>query len=827
MLKPNKYIIELDINFDKLTFKGKVIINLDVDKSYDSQYLYLDSVNLKIENVMVNNNSVSFKYEKNKLVFPFDKQNKNNVIQIKYTGIVATDLFGIYYSKYNDSTIISTQFQTDGARRMFPCFDEPKYKSIFRIILKSNKDKIFLSNMPISKEKILDNNTKIVLFENTPPMSTYLLCIVMGDLQKVLEKDLITINNTKVNGYAPKNISEHIEFSIIKNYEALEFFEKWFDIKYSLPKLDVASIPEFSSGAMENWGLITFREEFLYCCKNTNILNKINIILTIYHEIAHQWFGNLVTLDNWSSLWLNETFATLFSWIAIVEKYDNELLFKDLFYTSEFKKIIIYDGFDSTHPILVNTTKEEDFKLIFDEISYQKGCCVINYIIRLMGLDNFKLAIREYLNKYKFKNVSSQDLFNILQKHSKKNIIKLITELITTKGYPIITVTKTNNKLILKKNKMNLLKDNQKYEISFFISFKYQNSSDKKIYDEWIDFDKETIEIDLDNKEKFVLNSNADFPCLLHYKNILPDIKLMTNLDKIYFIDTCFILYLNKNIDLGYLFINIFKILDTLPTESSLIDKYFYVYQIFFININNLFNIFTEQKKTNLLSILKEYLKKFYFKKLQTLLFNSNNSNVLYRENYINYLLILFTKHLDIKKYIDASKEIFNFYYKNNLSNNFNKFYLYESLFSIVAPTNYEKIKNIYLKTKNVNIKNKTILALANTSDINILKKLVVNNDNLNIKEQDIYRFYCELIKNKLISDYAFDKFISKNSPIHKLDDLVFINFLKYLSLNLFDKNKIDKLIYYFNNDLNKKEYELKIKQNIDILLWHKNINFL
>jgi hypothetical protein len=824
MLKPNKYIIDLNINFDKLTFESTVKINLDVDKSYEDTNLYLDSVNLNIENVRVNKNKVSFTTKKNKLIIPFDKQKQNNVIVIKYTGSVSTDLFGIYYSKHKDSSLISTQFQTDGARRMFPCFDEPKYKSIFRVILRSRKDKVFLSNMPASYEKILDDNTKIVLFKNTPPMSTYLLCIVLGDLEKVLEKDLITINDTKVNGYAPKNIAEHIKFSVIKNYEALDFFEKWFDIKYCLPKLDVASIPEFSSGAMENWGLITFREEFLYCCENTNILTKINIILTIYHEMAHQWFGNLVTLDSWSSLWLNETFATLFSWIAIIEKYDNEYLFKDLFYTSEFKKIIICDGFDSTHPILVNTTKEEDFKLIFDEISYQKGCCVMNYIIKLMGLENFKLAIREYLNKYKFQNVSSQDLFNILQKHSERNIIKLITDLITTKGYPIITVSQSNNKLILKKNKMNFLKDNQKYEISFFIGFKYINNKDNKIYDEWIEFNNEVIEIDLDNKTKFVLNSDANFPCIIHYTNVLPNISIMSNIDKIYFIDTCFTLYLNKNIDIGYLFRNVYKIFDTLTIDVKLIDKCFYVYQIIFINLINLFNIFTDQNKTDLLSIISDYLNKFYFKKLQILLFNSNNPNVLYKENYINHLLILFAKYLNIKKYIDASNKIFDFFYDKNITNNFDKFYLHDSLFCIIASTNYDKIKNIYLKTRNVNIKNKAMYCLTNTTDIDILKRLVDNNDNLDIKEQNIDRFYCELIKNKLISDYAFDILISKSSPIYNLDDLVFIHFLKYLSLILFDKNKINKLIHFLKNDLNKKELLMKIKQNLDILEWHKKI---
>jgi tricorn protease interacting factor F2/3 len=824
ILNPNKYRIELDINFDKLTFKGEVNIKLDINNLDDKiSNLYLDSVNLNILDVEVNKNKVSFTTEKNKLVIPFNNfKEKNNIILIKYTGVITTDLWGIYYSKHNNSSIISTHFEPDGARNMFPCFDEPHYKSIFRVILKSNKDKVFLSNMPISYEKIVDDS-KIVLFKNTPLMSTYLLCIVIGDLEKVLETDMITVNETKINGYAPKDLVENMKFSVIKTFEALAFFEEWFDIKYSLPKLDFVSIPEFSSGAMENWGLITYREEKLYCNENTNILEKLEIINTIYHEVAHQWFGNLVTLNNWSCVWLNETFATLFSWIAVIKTYDNEYLLKDSFYINEFKKIIVYDGLDSTHPILLDTTNEEDFKLIFDEISYQKGCCVMNYIIKLMGLENFKLAIREYLNKYKFENVSSQDLFDVLQKYSTKNINKLITDLTTTKGYPIITVSNINDKLILKKNKMNFLKDNQKYEIAFFINFKYIGK-DNKIYDEWIELVDETTEIDIQNKENFILNNDAIFPCLIHYENILPDIDLMSNIDKIYFIDTCFILYLNKKIDIKYLFVNIYKIFDTLPTDVNLIDKYFYVYQILFINLNNLFKIFTEQNKIELLSILNEYVNKFYFKKLQTLLFNSNNPSILYRENYINNLLILFTKYLNIKKYIDASNEIFNFLYDKNITTNFDKFYLYNSLFCIAASTNYEKIKNIYLKTNNVNIKNKAMLSLASTTDVTILKRLVDNNDNIDIKEQDYDRFYCELIKNKLISDYAFDNFICFNSPIFKLDELVFIHFLKYLSVILYDKDKIDKLIYFLKNNLNKKELSLKIKQNLDILEWHKNI---
>ena len=158
------------------------------------------------------------------------------------------------------------------------------------------------------------------------------------------------------------------------------------------------------------------------------------------------------------------------------------------------------------------------------------------------------------------------------------------------------------------------------------------------------------------------------------------------------------------------------------------------------------------------------------------------------------------------------------------MTNNFDKFYLNKSLFYISAPNNYNKLENIYLKTNNVNIKKIAVIALTNSTDISKLKYLVHNYHKLNIKEQDIDKFFCELIKNKLISDYAFDKFISKNSPIFKLDELVFIHFFKLLSSMLYDKDKINKLIFFLQNDLHKKDFNLKIKQSLDVLEWHKKI---
>jgi hypothetical protein len=826
-IKPLKYSININLDFDTLCFNGEVKINLDIEE--DNNEIILDCENLCIKNIYLNEKKTEFKINKHKLIISFEREflNKNNNnILIKYSGKVAKDLFGIYYSHHNDSKIISTQFEPNGARRMFPCFDDPKYKTVFKITLKSNIDKTFLSNMPIKSEKIVENS-KIVVFNKTPLMSTYLLCIIVGDLEKVFENDLISSNGIKINGYAVKDISKNIKFSVKKTLEALEYFQKWFDIDYKLPKLDIVSIPDFGAGAMENWGLITYRQELLFCNNDTNITDKIDIVNTIYHEMAHQWFGNLVTLNDWSCLWLNESFATLFSWISMLDNYQNEYFFKDSFYSKEFKHLIITDAFDSTHPILVKSKDEDYLKLIFDEISYQKGCCIVNYIIKLIGKKKFKLAIREYLKKYEFSNVTSKDLFDILEKHSKKNINTLINKLITTKGYPIIKINYINNKLILEKKKFNLLvKDSdENYDIDIYLCYKFLDKN--KCSYEWIEFIGNKLEIDLIDKKNLIINPDAIFPCLIYYENFDPNVELMSNLDKIYYVDTNYLLFYNNYINLETLQKNTLIIFNSLSIDINKINDEFYIYEIFIKNIIHFINILKKQDKIEKLNNYIDHLNKHYIEKLEKLLFISNDERILYRENYINDIMLLFCNYLNIQKYINVSYDLFDYGYKISKQNNFERFYLNKSLFSIVAnhsiDTYLEKIKNIYDKTNNIIIHKVALMSLTHSDDKDKLKLLVDNYDKIKIKEQDIHKFIAGLINNNLISDYTIDKFLIKNSPIYKFDEHILIKLLRIVSENIFNKKNIEKVLYFFKNN-EKKEFQLKINQNIDILTWHKQL---
>ncbi len=491
--------------------------------------------------------------------------------------------------------------------------------------------------------------------------------------------------------------------------------------------------------------------------------------------------------------------------------------------------MIIYDAFDSTHPILVNSNDENYLKLIFDEISYQKGCCIVNYIIKLMGIKKFKLAIREYLNKYKFGNVTSKDLFIILDKYSKKNIYTLINKLIIIKGYPIINIHYSNNKLILTKKKYNLLKKDidEEYDINFYINYKFLDKKENICKYEWIEFIGNKIEINLLDKDNIVINSDAVFPCIIFYENFKPNVEIMTNLDKIYYVDMNYLLYYNDYINLEPLLENTLIIFDTLSIDIDKINDEFYVYEIFIKIIIYFINILTKQDKIEKLNIFKNYIIKNYYKKLQKILFISNNDKILYRENYINQILLLFCNYLNIKKYIDICFNLFDYGYKIGIKNNFERFYLDKSLFNIVTTHSndgyFEKIKNIYDKTNNVIIHKEALVGLTHILDKEKLKYLVDNYSKINIKEQDIHIFLAGLINNKLISNYIIDKIFTKDSPIFKLDEHILVRFFKITAEITFNEDNINKILNFFKH-ISKKEFTLKINQDIDLLTWHKQL---
>ena len=381
----------------------------------------------------------------------FDKSipaGSNAQLTQKFTGQLNDKMAGFYRSSYKDKDentkyIATTQMEPVDARRAFPCFDEPALKAQYTITLVADKNHTCLSNMDQASEKEVDSKItqgkrKAITFNKTPLMSTYLLAFIIGEL-KCIETDIFRLP-VRVFATPDKNI-EHGRFSVELAAKTLEFYEKTFDSKFPLPKMDMVAIPDFSAGAMENWGLITYRVvDLLYDEKTSGASSKQRIAEVVQHELAHQWFGNLVTMEFWDGLWLNEGFATWMSWYACNEFFPEWKIWQS-YVTGDLQHALSLDSLRSSHPIEVPVTRAEEVNQIFDAISYSKGSCVLRMISTFLGEKAFMEGVRRYLKKHAYGNTETGDLWAALGAASGIPLEEVMNIWTKKVGYPVVSVT--------------------------------------------------------------------------------------------------------------------------------------------------------------------------------------------------------------------------------------------------------------------------------------------------------------------------------------------------------------------------------------------------
>ncbi len=337
----------------------------------------------------------------------------------------------------------------------FVCFDQPDLKATFDVSFIINKNLIAISNMPIKKEGTINNkseskNKKIVHFFTTPKMSTYLLYLGIGKFEFIQTK----YRNIKIRILATPGKKKFLYLASSYIKRIIPFYEKYFNIKYALPKLDLIAVPDFSVGAMENWGAIVFRETALLGTHNSALRVKQRIAEVIAHEMAHQWFGDLVTMKWWDDLWLNESFADFMETktlnILFPEwEINKEIVFK---FSTAFGK----DSYKATHPVHVKVYSSQQINSLFDaEIAYAKGGSILTMMEDFATSNIFREGIRNYIKKFAYSNSTEKDLWksitNSFQKEQKKkiNITDIATYWLNNTGYPIVEVSKRNKKLIL------------------------------------------------------------------------------------------------------------------------------------------------------------------------------------------------------------------------------------------------------------------------------------------------------------------------------------------------------------------------------------------
>ena len=329
------------------------------------------------------------------------------------------------------------------ARRVFPCHDTPNRKAVFKTsLVVYSKDMEAISNMKATSTKFLADK-RIVTFAKTPKMSTYLFAIAIGDFKR---NSFFATKDIKVNVYLPID-TDYFEglFAAKIAEKVLNYFETYFNANYPLPKLDLVAIPDFAPGAMENWGLITFRTSALLRKPTTQLEASKRVGYVVAHEIAHQWFGNLVTMNWWSDLWLNEGFATFMGSKALHELFP----FWDYwthFINSETEKALHLDSLSKSHPIFVDVKNVNELGEIFDAISYSKGGSLIQMLNKVIGDISFQGGLVLYMQKFAYNNTDSKDLFGCWDELSPKfNVTDFMTFWITNKGYPYISASVSEN----------------------------------------------------------------------------------------------------------------------------------------------------------------------------------------------------------------------------------------------------------------------------------------------------------------------------------------------------------------------------------------------
>ncbi len=445
---PTRYEIKLKPDLEAFVFEGEETIHLTLKKP--TKTITLHSTELEIESAEVLTKSdtiiaqkISYDEKAETATFTFKNAVPKGRVLLKlvFRGVLNDRMHGFYRSSFEHEgkkhNMATTQFESTDARRAFPCFDEPAMKAVFDVSLVVPSDKEAISNtMPID---ILEHSGgyKTVSFGSTPMMSTYLLAFIVGDFEKIERKSK---DGVLVRVFTTPGKKHQAEFALDCAEKIVTFFNEYFDIPYPMPVLDLIAIPDFAAGAMENWGAITYRESALLVDpEHSSTMNKQWVALVIAHEIAHQWFGNLVTMEWWTHLWLNEGFASYIEYLAVDHIFPEWDIWTQ-FLQSDHGVALYYDGLKNTHPIEVDVHHPAEITSVFDAVSYSKGASVIRMIAEFVGEKKFRDGLRHYLKKHKFGNTATEDLWAALSKTSGKPIGKIMANWTGKGGYPLVSI---------------------------------------------------------------------------------------------------------------------------------------------------------------------------------------------------------------------------------------------------------------------------------------------------------------------------------------------------------------------------------------------------
>ncbi|CAD6195363.1 unnamed protein product [Caenorhabditis auriculariae] len=446
----------------------------------------------------------------------------SNGVNIPIESIEQTEKFEKVYINLGEALPENQEAEVKPGK-MVPCFDEPDFKANWTVTVIHPTGTKAISNGIEESESTVDENFISTKFKTTPKMSSYLLALFVSEFDYVEKK---TKNGVRFRIYARPEAKHQLQYALNAGVKCTEYYEEYYGVEFPLEKQDMVAIPDFAAGAMENWGLITYRENSLLY--DENIYNpgaKQRVALVIAHELAHQWFGNLVTMKWWDDLWLNEGFATLVEYSGTDVISSGNFRMDEFFVINSLAGALAYDSKASTHPLSFKIDKAMEVDEAFDKISYDKGGSVLRMLRKVIGEKNFQEGLQHYLNVHKYSNAKAVDLFTALNEKTpdsvigpngeKLDVVKFAEQWTSQLGYPLLTVSRFNDSTIkvtqerFKQNKNALEKlkyRNPKYGFKWDVPVWYQEAGTDEIKFAWLKRDEPLY---LKSKDSVVVNADS------------------------------------------------------------------------------------------------------------------------------------------------------------------------------------------------------------------------------------------------------------------------------------------------------------------------------
>ena len=459
---PISYGLEIETDADATRFSGQVTINLFVTEPTSTVVLHAKELDVELVSLTQRGKAIDSQLTVDPATERITVQTERPLVEdgarlvLRFAAPVSRGLLGYYRSTYvdgagNERVLAATQFEAPHARRAFPCFDEPEFKASFNVTLVVADGMLAISNGPEMSREALPDGRARVHFAPTIPMSTYLVAWVVGPLvlSEPVDAGGVAVRVAHVPG------KEHLtQFALDVGSFAIRFFADYYGIPYPGEKCDLVALPDFSFGAMENLGCVTFREARLLVDPEQATLTEMSdAALTIVHEIAHMWFGDLVTMKWWNGIWLNEAFATFMEHLG-VDAYREGWKTWDDFALGRSAALDV-DALSNTRTVEYEVITPEDADGMFDLLTYQKGGSILRMVERWLGADAFRAGVRHYLDRYKLGNTETTDLWDSLESATSEPVRRIMDSWIFQPGFPLVTARADGDAVTITQERFN------------------------------------------------------------------------------------------------------------------------------------------------------------------------------------------------------------------------------------------------------------------------------------------------------------------------------------------------------------------------------------